>query len=121
MVKNKQSNAWVAPFWHIQRHKERSKCNCAMAMLSTNSIITIGAVGDLLKLDEPVVVSDVQGEIPVCTNFAALAAGEELVLFKDTAAIGKPKGKPQKAARTWMQEKDAMSRAHGAKKQRQGL
>ena len=68
-----------------------------MAMLSTNSIITIGAVGDLLKLEEPVVVSDVQGEILVCTNFAALAAGEELVLFKDTPAIAKAKAKPPKS------------------------
>ena len=69
-----------------------------MVMIYTTSIITIGAVGDLLKLDEPVVVSDVQGEIPACTNFAALAAGEELVLFKDTPAIGKaiqaPKSPP---------------------------
>ena len=30
-----------------------------------------------MKLDEPAVVSDVQVEVPVCTNFAALAAGEE--------------------------------------------
>ena len=87
-----------------------------MAMLSTTSITTIGAVGDLLKLEEPVVVSDVQGEIPVCTNFAALAAGEELVLFKDTTATAKAKAKPRKAARTWMQEKDAVECTRAVKK-----
>ena len=103
-------------FWHIQRHKERSKCNCAMAMLSTTSIITIGAVGDLLKLEEPVVVSDVQGEIPACTNFAALAAGEELVMFKDESENAKAKAKAKTAARTWMHEKDAVDCARAAKK-----
>ena len=94
-AKNKRSNAWAAPFLDIQRQNDRSKCNCAMTMLSTTSIITIGAPGDLLKLDEPVVVSDVQGELPVCTSFAALAGDEELVSFKGAPAIAKAKTKPE--------------------------
>ena len=74
-------------------------------IVSTTSILTIGAVGDLLKLDEPVVVSDVQGQVLVCTNFVALAAGEELALFRGTPAIAKAKEKSKmEKSRAWMQE-----------------
>ena len=104
--------------WHIQRHKDRNKCNCAMTMLSVTRITTVGATGDLLKLDEPMVVSDEAGEVPVCTNFAALAAGEELVLFKGENANAKAKAKAQKAPRTWMQEKGAVDCARAAKRLR---
>ena len=89
-----------------------------MATLSVTSITTIGAVGDLLKLEEPVVVSDEAGEVPVCTNFAALAAGEELVLFKASPANAQAKPKPKKAPRTWMQEKDAVECDRAAQKAR---
>ena len=73
-----------------------------------------------MKLDEPVVVSDVQGEIPVCTNFAAPAADEELVLFKGTPAIAKAKTKTNKNSRTWMQQKDAVECARAVKKTKLG-
>ena len=110
--------------WHIRRNKDRSKCNCVMAALSVASISTIGAVSAVCGNGEapvctkewPMIVSDETGEVPVCTNFAALAAGEELVLFKDTTATAKAKAKPQKAARTWMQEKDAVECARAIKK-----
>ena len=76
-------------------------------------------------MDEPMVVSDEADEVPVCTNFAALAAGAELMLFKDESARGgvaaapKAKGKNAKAkARAWMQEKDVMDCARAAKKAR---
>ena len=74
-----------------------------------------------MKLDEPVVVSDVQGEVPVCTNLAALAAGEELVLFRGTPATAKAKDKSKKEkSRTWMQEKDAVECARAVKKTKLG-
>ena len=69
-------------------------------------------------MDEPMVAPDGAGEVPVCTNFAALAAGEELVLFKASPANAKAKPKPNKAPRTWMQEKDAVECARAAKKAR---
>ena len=53
--------------------------------------------------------------VPVCTNDAALAAGDELVLFKPEKA--KPKQKAT-AATTWMQEDDAVDCARAAKKPR---
>ena len=113
--KDCQSKDWVAPLWHIRREEERSKCNCAMTDLSVTMITTIGAGGDNLNLADPRVVSDMEQQVPVCTNFAALAAGQELVLLKDAKA--KAKGKPKKAPRTWMQEKDAVA---CVKKQRHG-
>ena len=113
--KDCQSKDWVAPLWHIRREEERSKCNCAMTDLSVTMITTIGAGGDDLNLAEPRVVSDMEQQVPVCTNFAALAAGQELVLFKEQQA--KAKGKPKKPPRTWMQEKDAKT---CFKKQRSG-
>ena len=49
--------------------------------------------------------------------FAALAAGEELVLSKGTPATAKAKDKSKnKKSRTWMQEKDAVECARAIKK-----
>ena len=110
--------------WHIQRNKDRSKCNCVMAALSVTSISTIGAVSAVCGNGEapvctkewPMIVSDETGEVLVCTNFVALAAGEELVLFKDESGNAKAKAKSKTAARTWMHEKDAVDCARAAKK-----
>ena len=76
----------VFPFWHLQRNKGRSKCNCVMTALSATSITTIGAPGSdkvpMSTKEWPVLVNDETCDVPVCTNDAALAAGDELVLFK---------------------------------------
>ena len=87
-----------------------------MIHLSVTSITTIGVVGDVLNLIQPMVVSDEKDEVLVCTNFAALAAGAELVLFKEESAKATAKAKckhPQ--AKTWMQEKDALDCARATK------
>ena len=76
----------VFPFWHIQRNKEKSKCNCVMTSLSATSRTTIGAPGSdkvpMSTKEWPVLVHDETCDVLVCTNDAALAAGDELVLFK---------------------------------------
>ena len=95
-----------------------------MAALSVTSISTIGAASAVCGNDEapvctkewPMIVSDETGEVPVCTNFVALAAGEELVMFKDESENAKAKAKAKTAARTWMHEKDAVDCARAAKK-----
>ena len=91
-----------------------------MTTLSATPITTIGAPGSdkvpMSTKEWPVLVNDETCDVPVCTNDAALAAGDELVLFKPEKA--KPKAKP-KAAKTWMQEKDAVDCARAAKKPRQ--
>ena len=111
----KGESAWVAPLWHIQRQKYRTTSNCVMTTISITSIATIGAYGDVLQLDEPLVVSDDKAQVPVCTNVAALAAGDELVLFKEAGAHAKAKAKNKKE-KTWMQEKDALDCARATKK-----
>ena len=106
--------------WHIQRDKDRSKCNCVMTTLSATSITTIGAPGNetvpMSTKEWPVMVHDETGEVSVCTNFVALAAGAELVLFKPEKPNAKAKEKAKAASRTWMQEKDAVDCARAAKK-----
>ena len=123
--KYRPETAWISPLWHIQRNKDRSKCNCVMTTLSATSITTIGACGNMTGTAEevhvstkeyPVLVSDETGEVLVCTNFVALAAGAELVLFKPEKPNAKAKEKAKAAGRTWMQEKDAVDCARAAKK-----
>ena len=91
-----------------------------MTTLSATAITTMGAHKNdnvpMSTKDWPVLVHDEACDVPVCTNDAALAAGDELVLFKPEKA--KPKQK-SKAANTWMQEKDAVDCARAAKKPRQ--
>ncbi len=91
------------PFWLIRRSADRKECNCDIAFLNVTTIATIGAGADVLKVSEPRVVTDGYAVLPVCTNFAALAANCELVL------LNKPKGKTaaKKKPRTWMQEQEA--------------
>ena len=110
--------------WHIRRNKDRSSCNCVMAAVSVTSISTLKAVSAACGNGEapvstkewPMIVSDATREVPVCTNFAALAAGEELVMFKGESENAQAKAKAKAAARTWMQEKDAVDCARAAKK-----
>ena len=62
------------------------------------------------------IVSDETGEVLVCTNFVALAAGQELVMFKGESENAQAKAKAKAAARTWMHEKDVVDCARAAKK-----
>ena len=90
-----------------------------MTTLSATTISTIGAPGNdavpMSTKEWPVLVHDDTGDVPVCTNDAALAAGDELVLFKSE----KPKPKQKTQANTWMPEKDAVDCARAAKQPRQ--
>ena len=116
--KSRTETPWVFPFWHIQRNKEKSNCNCVMTTLSATAITTMGAHKNddvpMSTKDWPALVHDEACDVPVCTNDAALAAGDELVLFKPE----KVNEKTPKAANTWMQERDAVTCARAAKKPR---
>ena len=111
----KNIEGWVKPFWPISRKADDRACNCQIVHMNFTNIFTLGAGSDDLKLAEPRLVTDSLVMIPVCTNTAALAAGDELVMIHMPEAQKKAKD-TGKRSRTWMVEaemkngKDAMKK-----------